>query len=349
VDNPTYCDPAGYCPSADDNRDLGGPGFDLWGGGADLAGTRPDLARHDLGGGEDMDMGGGGSFDPGSPGPDSTVSFDLRVTLGRDTVSLTVIGPSDDGKGISMRGAPHPLVLLSPGFTIDRKEYASYATRLATYGLVAVLQNSPQEFNHATYRDDTIALLTWLGAPTGRDAGRLLGRVDLTRAGLAGHSLGGKISILVAAKDARVKALFGIDPVDANTPPALPEIGKIKLPTGVPLAMVGETTSKSGGMPCTPAAGNYEALYAKANSPALAITVVSAAHDDFVDNFAGCPTCRFCPGGSAPKDRTNQLAVKYLTAYFVGALLGDARARAYFTGAAFQKDVTDGYVTQVAK
>lgn len=348
--NPSYCDSQGYCSDDPANvlPDLAGldPELpDLQGALQDLQASG-DLARDLAGGTTDLPA---PSFDPGVAGPEKTVSFDLQLRLGRSTVSITVIGPTDDGKEITMRAAPRPLVVISPGFTVDRKQYTNYGTRLATYGLVAVLQKSGNEFNHASYRDGTIELLAWLGAPTGGDAARIKGRVDLNRVGLAGHSLGGKISILVAAQDTRVKALLGIDPVDANTPAALPEIGKIKLPTGIPLGFLGETTSKTGGMPCTPAAGNYEALYDKAAAPAFAVTLVAAAHNDVVDNFAGCPTCSFCPGGTAPKDRTNRLAVKYTAAYFLWALQGDTRARDYFSGAAFQKDITDGYISRVSK
>ncbi len=348
--NPSYCESQGYCSDDPGNvlPDLVGqdPELpDLHGAVQDLS-TSGDLARDQGGGTPDLSA---PSFDPGVAGPEKTVSFDLQVRLSRGTVSLTVIGPTDDGKELTLRAAPRPLVLISPGFTVDRKQYTNYGTRLATYGLVAVLQKTGTEFNHATYRDATIELLTWLGAPTGSDAGRLKDRVDLNRVGLAGHSLGGKISILVAAQDARVKALLGIDPVDANTPAALPEIGKIKLPTGVPMGFLGETTSKTGGMPCTPAAGNYEVLYDKAAAPAFAITLVAAAHNDVVDNFASCSTCGFCRGGTAPKDRTNRLAVKYTAAYFLWALQGDARARDYFSGAAIQKDITDGYISRVTK
>jgi pimeloyl-ACP methyl ester carboxylesterase len=348
--NPSYCESQGYCSDDPANvlPDLAEPGLE----GPDLQGALPDLsASGDLA----RDLGGATpdlpapSFDPGVPGPEKTLSFDTQVRLARGTVSITVIGPTDDGKELTLRAAPRPLVLISPGFTVDRKQYTNYATRLASYGLVAVLQKSGSEFNHAAYRDGTIELITWLGSPTGGDAARIKGRVDLTRLGLAGHSLGGKISILVAAQDTRVKALFGIDPVDANTPSAQPEIGKIKLPTGVPMGFVGETTSKTGGMPCAPASGNYEVLYGKAAAPAFAITLVDAAHNDVVDNFASCPTCGFCPGGTAPKDRTNRLAVKYTAAYFLWALQGDVRARDYFAGAAFQKDITDGYITRVTK
>lgn len=289
-------------------------------------------------------------LDPGVPGPLKVVSFDLKIPVGvARSVDVTVFGPTADGKEITMMGAPFPLVVISPGFTLDRKLFSNYATRLASYGIAAVLQKSSSEFNHATYRDETRDLISWLYSPTNSTGDRVKDRFDKNKLGMAGHSLGGKISLLVAAQDTRVKAVLGIDPVDANNPAAIPELSKIKLPTGIPLAVLGETISKSGGMPCTPTAGNFEAIYAKANAPALSITFKDAAHNDFVDNFMSCAFCGVCPGGTAPKDRTNRLAVKYTAAYFLWTLAGDTRAAAYLTGAEFLKDVTAGYVTSLTK
>lgn len=318
----------------------------------DLADSTADLSTSsggDLAQAPDLSM--AQPLDPGVPGPLKVVSFDLKIPVGvARSVDVTVFGPTTDGKEITMMGAPFPLVVISPGFTLDRKLFSNYATRLASYGIAAVLQKSSSEFNHATYRDETRDLISWLYSPTNSTGDHVKDRFDKNKLGLAGHSLGGKISLLVAAQDTRVKAVLGIDPVDANNPAAIPELSKIKLPTGVPLVLLGETISKSGGlMPCTPAAGNFEAIYAKANAPAVSITLKDAAHNDFVDNFMSCGSCGFCPGGTAPKDRTNRLAVKYTAAYFLWTLAGDTRAAAYLTGAEFLKDVTAGYVTSLTK
>ncbi len=317
----------------------------------DLADSTADLSTS---GGGDMaqapDLSMSQPLDPGVPGPLKVVSFDLKIPVGvARSVDVTVFGPTTDGKEITMMGAPFPLVVISPGFTLDRKLFSNYATRLASYGIAAVLQKSSSEANHTTYRDETRDLISWLYNPTNSTGDRVKDRFDKNKLGMAGHSLGGKISLLVAAQDARVKAVLGIDPVDANTPSAIPELSKIKLPTGVPLVVLGETISKSGGMPCTPTSGNFEAIYAKANAPAVSITFKDAAHNDFVDNFMSCLFCGVCPGGTAPKDRTNRLAVKYTAAYFLWTLAGDPRAATYLTGTEFLKDVTAGYVTSLTK
>jgi predicted dienelactone hydrolase len=289
-------------------------------------------------------------FDPNKAGTSYIVIFDQTVQVSmRSSVETTIIGPSEDSIEISKKG-PFPVVVISPGFTLDRKLYQSYAERLASYGIIAVLQKSRSEWTHTQYRDETIALLDWVINPTGFGASRLAGRVDKNRVGLAGHSLGGKISLMVAAKDPRIKALFAIDPVDAGFPQARGELGNIKLAPEIPMAFIGETVSKMGSfMPCAPADSNFEVLYGRAPAPALSITFKDAAHNDFVDNFMNCMTCSFCPGGTAPKDRTNKLAVKYSTAYFVWALKGDKRGADYLTGAELQKDVAMGYVTGAKK
>lgn len=337
--NPDFCDDPATCSESDGilswGDDLSQPGSDLASVGSDLAGSNQDMSD--------------AAIDLSKPGPSSIIRFDRKVTVGRSTIDITVIGPSDDGKEITKKGTPLPWVILSPGFATDHKQYQGYGDRLASYGIVTILQKSPSELNHATYRDETVQLITWLLSPSGMGAERLSGRLDKDRLGLIGHSLGGKISFLVAQSDSRVKALLGIDPVDQRDPTAVSGMSKLKLPSGVPIGYFGETVSKAGLMPCAPASANYEVMYKASPAPAFSITFVGAAHMDFVDNPASCRNCGFCPGGTAPKDRTNALAIKYTTAYFLSTIGGDRRALETLSGTLFQKDVTAGYVTKEAK
>lgn len=284
---------------------------------------------------------------PAQPGPRRTVRFDSTISLaGGGSLAVTVAGPSDDGREISRTGAPYPLVVFSPGFVIGRAQYNGYLERLASHGFVAVSQTSRAETNHAQYRDDTSKLLDWLISPTGISATRIAGRADKSRIGLAGHSLGGKISLLVAAKDSRVKSIITVDAVDgASAPLARDVVDTIRLPSGTPIGFLGETISKSGGLqPCAPAAFNYETLYGSTTSARFALRFLKAAHTDFVDNTASCFPCLFCPGGTAPLTQWRDLAIKYVTAYFLWTLAGQAEAASYLTGIEVQKDVAAGYV-----
>lgn len=288
---------------------------------------------------------------PGQPGARRTARFDLTVPIAGGSLRVTITGPSDNGSALSSVGAPHPLVVFSPGFNIPRSQYTSYADRLASHGIVAVLQTARAEANHTQYRDDTRKLLDWLITPTGSDAPRVKGLLDGARIGVAGHSLGGKISLLVAAQDARVKGVLAIDPVDGGAAPqAKDQLSMIRLPAGVPLGVLGETLSKSGGlMPCTPADRNYEVLYAAAPAPVFAIRFLKAAHTDFVDRpSSGCFACLFCTGGSG-QARTRDLAVKYTAAYFLLALRRQSEVQTYLSGEEFAKDVAAGDVSRQAR
>ena len=204
--NPDFCDDPATCSESDGilswGDDLSQPSSDLASAGSDLAGSNQDMS--------------GAAIDLSKPGPSSIIRFDRKVTVGRSTIDITVIGPSDDGKEITKKGTPLPWVILSPGFATDHKQYQGYGDRLASYGIVTILQKSPSELNHATYRDETVQLITWLLSPSGMGAERLSGRLDKDRLGLIGHSLGGKISFLVAQSDSRVKALLGISVFEAT-------------------------------------------------------------------------------------------------------------------------------------
>ncbi|HNN94324.1 MAG TPA: alpha/beta fold hydrolase [Pseudomonadota bacterium] len=283
---------------------------------------------------------------PAAAGPYRPLRFDLTVPLGGGgSLAVTVAGPTDDGRELTKALGALPLVVLSPGFVIARTQYNGYLTRLASHGFIVVSQTARAEAKHAQYRDDTSKLIDWLIAPTGSSASRLSGRIDSRRIGLTGHSLGGKISLLTAAVDPRVKAVITIDPVDGGAPLAKDSIGAIRLPAGVPLGFLGETISKTGGaQPCAPADSNYEVLYRSSSASRFALRFLKAAHTDFVDNPAGCFPCLFCPGSLAPKAESRDLAIKYVTAYFLWTLAGDRSAESFLTGTEVQKDVMAGNV-----
>ena len=185
---------------------------------------------------------------------------------------------------------------------------------------------------------------------TGQDAARVTGRVDASRLGVAGHSLGGKISFLVAEADARVKAAFGIDPVN-SAPPFGQAPSAI---TGLPgykgfSGFLGETNSQGGFMACAPASDNFQKFFAAANAPSFAITFAGAAHNDFVDPGA-CQLCSFaCPGSKGMQAQTVALANKYAVAFFRARLWGEMGQLSYLTGAEFQKDAMTGSVSVQAK
>lgn len=207
----------------------------------------------------------------------------------------------------------HPLVVISPGFQMERTQYTSYARHLATWGFLVVLADYADtgfSVDHQKAADDISAVIDWAIANQ---------PVDATAIATAGHSLGGKLSVFAASQDPRIRAVVGWDPVDSNNPSVAPQ--KMTAMTAA-IAVIGETTNGAGGgMPCAPAADNFQQFYAASPSPAISITVTGADHMDWVDD-PSCLFCSFCsPGTATPEDvrtATRRLDVAWLRRHLLG-------------------------------
>lgn len=262
--------------------------------------------------------GGGGGTDPAGDGPSTVTTTTVSIPgngSGR-TLASTVYLPSGAG--------PHPLVIVSPGFQMQRTQYASYAKHLATWGFVAIATDYAESgfsIDHARIAADVPKVIDWALAQTNL-------AVDAQKIATAGHSLGGKISVFAATLDPRIKAVVAWDPVDSNSPSVAPE--KMTSMTAA-VAVIGETTNATGGfMPCAPMADNFQTFYAAAPAPALSMTVMGADHMDWVDD-PSCGVCGFCTAGSAPADRARAASRRLDVAWLRRQLLGDTAMDAWLT------------------
>ena len=233
--------------------------------------------------------------------------------MGR-TLASTVFTPSTAG--------PHPLVVISPGFQMARAQYTSYARHLATWGFVAVLTDYAESgffLDHNRLAADVPKVIDWALAQSTL-------AIDPAKIAVAGHSLGGKISVYAASLDARIEAAVIWDPVDSSSPSVVPE--RMTAMTAA-IAVIGETTNATGGfMPCAPAAENFQQFYAAAPSPSIAITVVDADHMDWVDD-PSCSVCGFCTDGAAPSARARTLTRRLDVAWLRCQLLADTAMDAW--------------------
>lgn len=247
------------------------------------------------------DPAGDGAFTVGEL--DSTIA---GATAGR-TLPVTIYTPSGPG--------PAPLVIVSPGFQMARAQYASYAHHLATWGFLVVLADYADRgffADHQRLADDVTAVIDHAIAKL---------PIDRDRIAVVGHSLGGKISVFAASQDARIRAVVAWDPVDSTNPSVVPE--KMTALTAA-VAVVGETTNAGGGgMPCAPAAENFQQFYAAAPSPAIAITVTGADHMDWVDD-PSCGLCGFCTAGAASPDLARRVTRRLDVAWLRRHLVADA-------------------------
>jgi len=241
--------------------------------------------------------------DPGNPGSFTITTTNATVTTSLGSAAVTVYTPGGTG--------PFPLVVVSTGFQIGKANYDSTSRHLASWGYV-VLAHDYTSGNHQEKAGEVGELIDWALGNTAADA---------TKIATAGHSMGGKVSILAAIEDARVKAVVGWDPVDAlppfsdgSTSVAPERIDEL----AVPIAVIGETTDGGGGgggMACAPVADNYAAFFTgSCGAPdALEVTIAGADHTDWVDDRSACGlACLFC-GTGATADATVLAITKRVT------------------------------------
>ncbi len=262
------------------------------------------------------------TVDPATTGPNTFTTRTAAIpgTSNTRTVTSTVFTPSSAG--------PRALVVVSPGFQLDRAQYTSYAEHLASWGFVVILTTYAESgfgIDHERIAADVPKVVDWALADTAL-------AIDAQKIALAGHSLGGKISVRAASLDARVKAVVGWDPVDStNGGSVAPE-----RVTGLTakLAIVGETTNATCTgflcQACAPAAENFATFYTPAPAPALQITVTGADHMDWVDDPT-CFVCGLCDPGTASPDVTRTITRRLNVAWLRRHLFADTSMDTWLT------------------
>ncbi len=173
-------------------------------------------------------------------GPNFGVSPEQFVKLVTQTIQTNAV-PKAELHDASKR---YPVVIFSPGFGATPKFYTTQLEQLASYGYIVVAVNPTYEvpvllpdgqvitqssvfdfskadkqteqrtFNQAVEirAKDIIFVLNELNRLNVKDPQRLFtGRLDLSRVGIFGHSLGGDTAIEAMWRDRRLKAGINID------------------------------------------------------------------------------------------------------------------------------------------
>ena len=281
---------------------------------------------------------------PTAPGPYTSNQTDASYTVtyagGDRTMDVRIYLPSDLADG------PFPLVVLSHGFQLNGEGYNVLGDRLASHGFVVVSPSYGDSLfaalSHTALAQIVVATIDWAAAQNTTTGSPLFGHIDLDKIGVTGHSRGGKQSIYAAILDPRIKAVFGIDPVDSgppvggNDPVAYPSLtpermGELTVPFGaVGAGHGGEATLFGFGPACAPIADNYEAYFDAAGAPAFEYLVVDAGHLDFVDDCGFlCTTCGQGSDASVGRNFAAQTAV----AFFKVFLTADESYRPWVDGA----------------
>lgn len=229
-----------------------------------------------------------------------------------------------------------PAVVLAPGFTLDAATLGWLADHLASHGFAVLLVefgDSPfSPLTHSALAEAMREALTWMAARP---------EVDAAKLAVGGHSRGGKAAMLAAARDSRVRAVLGLDPVDApppltqpngDYPSVTPELmGQVRAALLLLGSEYGATSVVFGAPECAPAADNY-AQYA-ANASAASRVVVEeidrSGHNDFADPLSGLAAgaCKAGDSPAATRARAKLLAVAFLAV----VLKGDGRYEAWLS------------------
>jgi pimeloyl-ACP methyl ester carboxylesterase len=275
--------------------------------------------------------------DPNVDGPYGYAELDdtMNVAASGDTdVAIHCAYPTSGPTAGSF-----PVVVVAHGLDLPASEYYGYVQRLASFGYVALTVDFPASVfsvDNTTEAQDLVAGIDWAGTNA-----TVKGIADVQTAGMTGHSLGGKLALLAATMDSRVKASIVLDPVDGGegtcTPPTCVEVGALMPSLHIPTGFLGETTDSTGGvfgMPCAPAAENFMTFYAQTNSPSLEVTVTGADHMSFLDDEASCGlVCSLCTAGTAPNAQVDGLAHAYVAAFYERWIRGNTGYDTYLTGA----------------
>jgi dienelactone hydrolase len=268
-------------------------------------------------------------------------------------MDLLVLYPLATGDA-AVPAAGFPLIVFNHGFLLRGDVYRSYGEHLASHGFVVALPTYPMSFyglNHSALGLDVCYVINQCLALDVDTTSPLHGLVDESSIGAAGHSLGGKLALLEAVTDSRIRAVATLDPVDGGGPggsdPILyPSVAPELMPDlKVPLLFVGAQLGSVAYflIPCAPEDDNYQRLYEAANSPAIEITQLGAGHGQYVDPGAEAAMAA-CAPGTVATEWVRSSSAAYLTAFFLGHLRGDTAALVWL-GARLAEDEAQNRIT----
>ena len=198
--------------------------------------------------------------------------------------------------------ASTPIVLWANGRDQAPARYATMLDQLASRGFVVAAANAPRSGAGA----EPLACLDYLTAENGKAGSPYQGKLDLAKVGAAGHSMGGG-SILMAGKDARIKATAPIMPYTA------PGLGFV---AGTQGEQKGPMLILSGSADTTAAPATHQKpVFDGANVPVVWATLAGAVH-------------------AAPAVNDSGELRPVVIAWFMAKLKNDVRSNALFAGPA---------------
>ncbi|WP_181259211.1 alpha/beta hydrolase family protein [Pseudoduganella armeniaca] len=187
---------------------------------------------------------------------------------------------------------PAPVILFSPGLGNAVETYAGLTEDLASHGYIVVTVNHPYVSGPTRLPDGSIAMpsvgdgsdevlaelladqrhvLNWLEQRNAEQGGPLAGKLDLSRVGSYGHSLGGATALWLQREEGRVKAAVNLDGS---------VYGNLAQPWTKPF-MILDTVHRWQGQ--TVVDDTVQTVWRMHRGPAVYQTMANACHGDFGD------------------------------------------------------------------
>ena len=153
---------------------------------------------------------------PGECGPQEWGFRQVMITdseMGRTFIASIYYPGQEQGIEVPLDPSygPYPGVAFGHGFLMNRKRYDFYGQHLATHGYVVVLLNFT-DLDNARQCSELSACLTWMEEKNVDPESWLFGGIDIERFAVAGHSMGGGVSVQVAGEDSRVDVCAPLAP-----------------------------------------------------------------------------------------------------------------------------------------
>jgi dienelactone hydrolase len=221
---------------------------------------------------------------------------------------------------IAAGSGPFPAIAFAHGFFVIPENYDSTLRHLATHGYIVVATRSQQltfDPNREQYVADFLDSISYLIDQNGAAGSFLEGQVDVAAIGASGHSLGGGVSILAAARDPRIRAVGNLSasalrdsgPIAPPPPPpyADDEVGDVR----VPISLINGSLDA-----ITPVSTNGQLLYDAANAPKLLPNIVGGYHVGFTDFPFPPPFGDIGQPGALPQEDNLALGRAELTVFF---------------------------------
>jgi pimeloyl-ACP methyl ester carboxylesterase len=260
---------------------------------------------------------------PAGPGPREVVAETMNVgAWGEEGFSVSLYRPA----GVF---EPAPAVVFLPARSSPEWQYDSYARALASRGFVVALRTYYGFFRtDPELADDARRIADWLVA-------RGFARPDAI--GIAGHSMGGKASIMAALDDPRFRAVVAIDP-DENgyTHVARGPIAGLRQP----LLVIGAEVAYKAFRMCATKDGNYRSFFPHAPPGTIELTLLGADHVQVMDS-PDEPGMGICRVGKVDSQMVRTLSRAATVSFLEKHLVGVATAQLP-TGQAVRTRVVPG-------